>query len=137
MNIINTNKVYKSSNRLLYSCQYHVIWCPKYRRKVLTPLIQDRFKSIVLEHQIEYEYSIIEQEVMLDHVHLLIDVNPKIGIYKVVSLIKGITSRILREEFPELKSKLPTLWTNSKFISSVGSISLETVKKYIENQKNV
>jgi putative transposase len=75
-------------------------------------------------------------EVMENHVHLLLDVNPKKGIYNVVSNIKGFTSRILREEFPELKSKLPTLWTKSRFISSVGSVSLEIVKKYIEDQKN-
>ena len=73
---------------------------------------------------------------MPDHVHLLIDVNPKIGVWTTVNKIKGYTSNILRKEFPELKSKLPTLWSHSKFISTVGSVTLETVKKYIEEQKN-
>jgi len=73
---------------------------------------------------------------MPDHVHLLIDVSPKIGVWTTVNKIKGYTSNILRKEFPELKSKLPTLWTHSKFISTVGSVTLETVKKYIEEQKN-
>lgn len=76
-------------------------------------------------------------EILPDHVHLLIDVNPKIGVFTVVNKIKGYTSRILREEFPDLKSRLPTLWTESKFISSVGTITLEIVKRYIEEQKTV
>lgn len=76
-------------------------------------------------------------EVMSDHVHLLLSVNPKIGIYLIVSRIKGFTSKTLRDEYPELKSKLPTLWSSAKFISSVGAVTLEVVKKYIEDQKNV
>jgi len=74
-------------------------------------------------------------EIMPGHVHLLLDVNPRIGIYKVVSSIKGYTSHVLREEFPELRRKLPSLWTLSRFISSVGAVTLEVVMKYIENQK--
>jgi putative transposase len=78
-------------------------------------------------------------EIMTDHVHLLLDVNPRNtgGIFRIVNNIKGYTSHELRQEFPELKSRLPTLWTESKFISSVGSVTLEVVKKYIEEQKAV
>ena len=76
-------------------------------------------------------------EVMKEHVHLLIDCNPRFGIMECVTKLKGISSKTLREEFPTLKSKLPCLWTRSAFISTVGSVSLETVKKYIENQKDV
>lgn len=74
-------------------------------------------------------------EVMPDHMHLLLDVNPEIGIVTIVSKIKGHTSRTLREEFPALKKHIPTLWTHSRFISSVGAVTLEVVKKYIEDQK--
>jgi len=76
-------------------------------------------------------------ETMTDHIHLLLDVNPDRGISKIIGEIKGYTSKILRKEFSELTTKLPCLWTRSKFISTVGSVSLEVVKKYIENQKNV
>lgn len=137
MEIQNKNKKYKSSKHLVYSCQYHVIFCPKYRRKVLTGNIAERLKELVLEKQEEFQYEILDMEVMPDHVHLLIDVDPKIGVYSVVSKIKGYTSKQLREEFPELKKKLPTLWTHSKFISSVGSVTLDVVKRYIEEQKHV
>ena len=135
MKINNPSKDYKTSDTCVYSCQYHVIFCPKYRRSVLSAPIQERFKSLVQEKQNEYGFEIIEIEVMLDHVHLLLDVDPKVGIYSIVSKIKGLTSRVLRSEFTELKTKLPTLWSSGKFISSVGEVSIKTVKKYIENQK--
>lgn len=136
MDIENYQKQYKSDKRLIYSCQYHIIFCPKYRRKVLKNGIDIKAKELILEKQDEYKYSVIELEVMPDHIHLLLDINPRIGIYKVLSGIKGFLSFELRKSFPELKSKLPCLWTNSNFISTVGSVNLETVKKYIENQKN-
>lgn len=78
----------------------------------------------------------MEMEIMSDHVHLLISVSPKIGIFPTINKIKGYTSNTLRKEYSELKTKLSTLWTHSKFISTVGSVSLETVKKYIEGQKH-
>jgi len=137
MDIENKMKTYHADSHLVWSCQYHVIFCPKYRRKVLIDGIDVRLKEIIFMNQDVYGYKILEIEVMPDHVHLLIEVNPKIGIHRIVSLIKGSTSNMLRKEFPTLKSKLPTLWTNGKFISTVGSVSLETVKKYIEDQKNV
>lgn len=135
MNIENKAKQYKSDKHIVYSCQYHVIFCPKYRRSVLTTSISNRMRELVFEKQKEYSYQVIELEIMPDHVHLLLDIYPRIGVFTTVNKIKGYTSYVLRKEFPELKRKLPTLWTRSKFISTVGSVSLETVKGYIENQK--
>lgn len=136
MNIVDKNKTYKSSDTMVYSCQYHVIFTTKYRRRVLNSVIEERLKTLLFEKQKEYKYDIIEMEIMPDHVHLLLDINPRLGIYKIVGLIKGYTSKILRGEFKELRSRIPTLWTRSKFISTVGSVSLEVVKKYIDEQKN-
>jgi len=136
MEIVNKNKEYKSDSHLKYSCQYHIIFCPKYRRKILTNGIDVRLKEIILSNQGKFKYEVLEMEVMCDHVHLLLDIHPKIGVYNVINKIKGLSSHILREEFPFLKKRLPSLWTRSKFISSVGSVSLEIVKKYIEEQKN-
>lgn len=131
------HKQYKTNNSIIYSCQYHVIWTTKYRRKVLADEIQNRLKELILEKQQEYDYRIIEMEIMEDHVHILIDVNPQNGIWKIVGQIKGYTSHVLRDEFISLRKRLPTLWTRSKFISSVGAVTLEIVKKYIGGQKNV
>ena len=135
MDIENKIKKYKSSNTTIHSCQYHVIFCTKYRRKILENNIADRLKNIILEKQKEYNYEVLGMEVMLDHVHLLLDVDPKFGIYNIVNHIKGYSSRTLRKEFPDLKSRIPSPWTRTKFISTCGTVSLETVKKYIEDQK--
>ena len=128
---------YKSNNNVVYSCKYHVVWCPKYRRKVLTNGIDIRLKELIREACAEIQADIIEMEIMPDHVHLLLEVDPQYGIHRAVKLIKGKTSRILRQEFSELRSRLPTLWTNSYFVSTVGGAPLAVIKQYIENQKNV
>lgn len=128
---------YKSNNNVVYSCKYHVVWCPKYRRKVLLNGIDDRLKELIEEICTESDIQIIEMEIMPDHVHLLIEVDPQYGIHRAVKKIKGRTSRILRQEFPILVRRLPTLWTNSYFVSTVGGAPLAVIKQYIENQKKV
>jgi len=137
MEISNKEKEYHHEPHMVYSCQYHVIFCSKYRRSVLKDGIDLRLKELIMEKQGEYQYKILEMEVMPDHVHLLIDINPKRGVYHVINQIKGYSSFVLRNEFPVLKRKIPTLWTHSKFVSTVGSVTLEVVKKYIEEQKHV
>ena len=128
---------YKSNNNVFYSCKYHVVWCPKYRRSVLTGAIDPRLKELIQEAAAEVNVEIIEMEIMPDHVHLLLEVDPQFGIHRAVKAIKGYTSRVLRSEFAVLRSKLPTLWTHSYFVSTVGGAPLTVIKQYIENQKNV
>lgn len=137
MEVKQPSKKYHKGHSIVYSCQYHVIFCPKYRRPVLVDGIDDRIKELILEGQTEYGYEVIEMEVMPDHVHLILDVDPRLGVNNIVGKIKGYTSHTIRTEFPSIKSRLPSLWTRGKFISSVGSVSLEVVKAYIENQKGV
>ena len=127
----------RSNNHVTFDCKFHVVWCPKYRRKVLVTGVDDRLKAILAEVCRERDAIIFEQEVMPDHVHLLVDCDPQFGIHRLVKLQKGRSSRVLRDEFPWLRSRLPTLWTNSYFVSTVGGAPLVIVKKYIENQKNV
>lgn len=128
---------YKSNNNVVFSCKYHVVWTPKYRRKVLTSVIANRLENLIKEKSAMLKAEIIELEIMPDHVHLLIEVDPQFGIHKLVKNIKGYTSKILRQEFKELRTKIPTLWTNSYFVSTVGGAPLSIIKQYIENQKNV
>lgn len=130
-------KKYHHSSHLTYSCQYHVVFCPKYRRKVLVDGIEVRLKEILQEVAEHYDFSILEMEVMPDHVHLLIDCNPRFGIAEAVKKLKGISASTLRKEFPGLKSRIPNLWTRAAFISTVGELSLDVVKEYIQNQKHV
>lgn len=126
---------YHSSNDIVYSCKYHVVFCPKYRRKILVNGVETRLKELVKSICEEIRVEVLEMEIMPDHVHLLLEVQPQLGIHKAVKTIKGKTSRILRQEFHWLTNKLPSLWTNSYFVSTVGGAPLEIVKQYIENQK--
>jgi len=128
---------YKSNNNIVYSCKYHVVWCPKYRRKVLVGEVETRLKELIQEVCSEIQAEIIEMEIMSDHVHLLIEVDPQFGIHKAVKLIKGRTSHHLRREIKSLTTRLPTLWTNSYFVATVGGAPLAVIKQYIEKQKTV
>lgn len=132
-----TNVSFKSNRNVVYSCKYHVVWCPKYRRRVLANGVDVRLKEIINKTAVELQAEIIELEVMPDHVHLLVEVDPQFGIHRLVKRLKGRSSRLLRREFPALKSRLPSLWTNSYFVSTVGGAPLEVIKQYIENQKHV
>jgi len=126
---------FKSNNNVVYSCKYHVVWCPKYRRKVLINDVERRLKELIVSICAERQTKIIEIEIMPDHVHLLIEVDPQYGVHKLIKEVKGQTSRILRQEFKYLTTKLPTLWTNSYFVATVGGAPLSVIKQYIESQK--
>jgi putative transposase len=128
---------YKSNRNVYYLCKYHVVWCPKYRRKVLIQGVAERLKQIISEVCQEHQAEILSIEIMPDHVHLLVECDPQFGIHRLVRLMKGRSSRFLRQEFPVLKRKLPTLWTNRYFVSTVGGAPLSIIKQYIENQKHV
>lgn len=137
MELAQPTKDYHSTHSLVYSCQYHVIFCPKYRRKVFSPPLDERLKALILEKQDTYGYKVLGIEVMPDHVHLLLDADPQMGIVKIVGQIKGYTAHMPRAEFPWLKKRLPSVWTRSKFISTCGAVTLEVVKRYIEEQKGI
>jgi putative transposase len=126
---------YKTNNNVVCSCKYHVVWCPKYRRQVLVKPVDARLKTIIREVAAARRSEVIELEVMPDHVHLLVEVDPQYGVHRLIREIKGRSSHDLRREFPSLSSRLPTLWTNSYFVSTVGGSPLAVVKQYIENQK--
>lgn len=129
------NYIYKKG--IVYKNQYHIIFCPKYRRKVLIDNIALDLKNILYQIAEDKEVEIKALEIMPDHVHMFIEIDPRLMLHKVIKDFKGISSRILREKYPSLKSRLPSLWTRSYFSCTIGHISEETIKNYIENQKNV
>ena len=126
---------YKSNRNIVYSCKYHVVWCPKYRKKVLFGAIEARLIQIVKDVCEEQMSELIEIECNKDHIHILVEVDPQFGIHRLIKLIKGRSAHLLRKEFSLLRSTLPTLWTNSYFVSTVGGAPISVVKQYIENQK--
>ncbi len=98
--------------------------------------MDERLETIIMETIEKWGQELVEMEVMPDHVHLLLGYDPQFGIHRLVKSIKGTSSRYLRQEFPQLKRKLPSLWTNSYFVCTVGGVTLETLKRYVEGQKN-
>lgn len=132
-----SERTFKSNHNVVYSCKYHVVFCPKYRRAVLTNDIAERLKTLIHETASALNCEILELEVMPDHVHILCEVDPQFGIHTFVKRVKGRTSRVLRQEYEMLRTRLPTLWTHSYFVSTVGGAPLAMIKQYIENQKHV
>jgi REP-associated tyrosine transposase len=126
---------YAENAGAVFSLKYHVVWCPKYRRSVLTGKIAERLAVMIGEIAGEIGASVQALEVMPDHVHLFIESDPRWAVAGIVSRIKGRTSRQLRHEFPELRSRLPTLWSRSYYAGTVGHVSEQTVRRYIDGQK--
>lgn len=126
---------YKTNRQVVYSCKYHVVWCPKYLRNMLDKGVDARLKEIIRQTSAEFQATVIELEVLPDHVHLLCEVDPQFGIHRLIKPMKGRSSRLLRQEFPWLRSRLPTLWMHSCFISTVDGAPLSVIKQYIEDKK--
>jgi putative transposase len=127
--------VVRSNTNIVYNCHYHVVWCPKYRRKVLVNGVDERLKILLQETVEQWGQEYVEGEVMPDHVHLLVGCDPQFGIHRLVKFVKGATAHQLRREFPALKKRLPSLWTNSYYVGTTGGVTIETVKRYVESQK--
>lgn len=126
---------YRYTNTTAFLINYHFVFCPRYRRKIfLISDVEKRFKELVKIKCKELEIEIIEIECDKDHVYMFLNCLPTLSPSDIMQQIKGYTSKILREEFVEL-SKMPSLWTRSYFVSTVGNVCSETIKKYVENQK--
>lgn len=125
-----------NSKTAVYNLGYHIIWCPKYRRKVLVGEVETELKRLLYIKADELQCEIITLEVMPDHVHLFVKTPPTIGVHFLIQQLKGMTARELRKKFQSLKTRLPNMWTRSYYAESVGHISEETIRKYIEEQKN-
>lgn len=125
----------KHNTTSVVNINYHIIWCPKYRRKVLVDGVDARLKEVLVHIAEESGCTIETMEVMPDHIHIFLKGTPTIPIHLIVKNLKGKSSRILRTEFPHLKRRLPCLWTRSYYCETIGCINEETIKRYIENQK--
>jgi putative transposase len=129
-------KAYQHSRNKVFLIQYHLVWCPKRRKPVLVGKVKERLEQIIHQVADELGIKVLELAINPDHVHLFISAYPTIPVHKIVKRIKGRSSNILRREFPELL-KLPSLWTHSYYVSTIGAVSKEAIEKYIEAQKGV
>jgi len=130
------NNRWRRNRNTVYNIAYHIIFCPKYRRRVLVGDVEVRIKELLHEKANEMGLMIENMEIMPDHVHLFVKCEPTDSPQYIVKNLKGYSSRFLRLEFPSLKRRLPCLWTRSFYCESIGHISEATIKKYIEEQKN-
>ena len=135
MELSNQKKTYLTSGNLIYSCQYHILFCSKWRRKVLTGQIAKHLQTLIEEGQEELGYRLENLDVQPDHVHLLLEISPELSVYAVVKKIKAHTSHILRETYQELRSRIPTLWTRVSLFSSVGNVALNDIETFLEEQR--
>jgi putative transposase len=126
---------YAKNAGAVFSLKYHVVWCPKYRRPVLVGEVTDRLRTLLAEKSAELGMMIHALEVRPDHVHLFVEGDPTRCVAEIVNRHKGYTSRVLRDEFPSLRSRLPTLWSRSYYAGSVGHVSAATIESYIAGQK--
>lgn len=125
---------YRANAGAVFSLKYHLVWCPKYRRPVLVGAVADRLKTLLHDKASEIGATVHALEVMPEHVHLFVESDPTRAPAHLAAQFKGFTSHVLRHEFPSLRRRLPTLWSRSYFISSVGAVSEKTIKRYIETQ---
>lgn len=125
----------KQTRHAKYQINYHFVWCPKYRRAVLTGKISNRLIEILQKLVPELDGEIIELIVRPDHVHLFCSFPPTIAPYQIMHRLKGRTSHHLRKEFPSLKSRLPSLWTRAYYVGTAGEVTSTTIRKYIEAQE--
>ena len=128
---------YAKNSGATFTLKYHLVWCPKYRRPVLEPAIAARLGILLHEIATRFEITVHALEIMPDHVHLFVESDPTMCVAEIVNRFKGRTSRVLRTEFPALRSRLPTLWSRSYYARSVGHVSARTVERYIARQKGV
>src|SRR3712207_4082655 len=129
------SKRYRKNAGSVYNLHFHLVWCPKYRKPVLTDAIAARLKALLHNKATELQIEIIGLEVMPDHVHLFIASDPTHAPQFLANQFKGYTSRVLRQEFAHLRSQLPSLWSRSYFCGSAGTVTAATIRRYIEQQK--
>ncbi len=126
---------YRHKNTSISLINYHFVWIPRRRRKVLGGMIAKRLSELIAEVAKALECYILAQEIMPDHIHLFLNCPPNIAPDQIMFRIKGYSARVLRKEFTVL-ARMPSMWTRSYFVSTAGNVSSETIKRYIENQKS-
>lgn len=123
------------SSSCVYNLSYHIIWCPKYRKKVLVGEVAEKLKAFIEDRSMDNGWTVRSLEVMPDHVHVFLSAKPSNSIAQILSVLKGGSAKILRDAFPHLKRLLPSLWTRSYYVESIGHVSAKTIERYIADQK--
>ena len=129
---------YRKGSHTKFDLQYHIVWITKYRRKVLTGNLKERLQMILLQVCEQNNIIILKGKVMEDHVHLMVSCTPKISVSKIIQLMKGRTSKMLQDEFPNIKKKYwgQHIWGTGYFVRIVGAVTDEMIRNYVESQND-
>ena len=125
----------KRTRHAAYNINYHFVWVPKFRRKILVDRLAVRLEELLRCKTLQLDGEVLNLTIMPDHVHLFCSFPPTIAPYQIMHRLKGYTAYMLRREFPELNSRLPNLWTRSYYVGTAGSVSAATIRRYIDEQK--
>jgi putative transposase len=126
-------QAFRHKKKCVFLCNYHLIWCPRRRRRILCGSINERLEQIIRETASQIDCEVLALEVMIDHLHLFVSATPQWAPNQIVARFKGKSARLLRQEFPYLR-KMPSLWTRSFFVSTADNVSADTIRRYIEAQ---
>lgn len=130
------NQEYRHGNASVSLLNYHFVFIPRRRRKVLIGEVESRLRELLLAKCEELDIEILALEIMPDHVHLFVNATPLLAPAQIMFRLKGFTARFLRKEFEQLR-RMPSMWTTSYFVSTAGNVSSETIQRYIANQKKI
>jgi len=125
---------YRHKHTSVSLINYHFVWCPRYRRKILTGQVEIRLRELIKKVVQKLDLEILALEIMPDHLHLFVNAPPTLSPHNIVARIKGVSSHYLRREFDYI-ARMPSMWTRSYFVSTAGNVSLEMIQKYIQAQK--
>lgn len=134
MELTNKKISVSQDGKMVWVSQYHVIFCTKYKRNVFSKEIRERLGKIIYETAEKFKFKVLELSIFESYVHILLNVSPKLDVYKMVLRIKS-EAQVLLKEFPELNSRLPCLWSGANFIYAVGDIELDEINKFLEEQR--
>lgn len=124
------SSVYKGD----FDCKYHIVFCPKYKRKLFVGKIADRLEQIFTDVAKEFDFKILEMIITPTYCDLIISCNPSFGVMECIKKLKMTSASILKKEFPELMKRVPNIWTRQVFIRTIGTVSLNDMKEFIELQ---
>ena len=128
----------KKTRYSIYNLNYHLVWIPKYRKNTFKGNMELRLGEILRESCIRNDISVLELQIMPDHIHLFVSAPPRWSPSEIINVVKGYSSRKMRSEFPELKKEIKDeLWTRTYFVGSAGTVTMETIRRYIQEQKNI
>ncbi len=126
----------RKAAKITFRCAYHIVWCPQYRAPVIEGQIEQRLREIVVGSVEENGAWLMQMNTMPNYVHLVVEVGPRFGVHRLVKAIKARTAAVLRDEYPHLRSRLPSMWTNSYLVATAGEGAQPALIEYYVQQQN-